>query len=118
MPLLEQFYLAAELPERGPYRLKVLDVSELGVGFACDGSEIESWFFEVGDAFPLHLFLNQRLYFPLKVRVAQLHPDGKSLRVGAEILKNDSEGYEALQAFLRMLDAIPPSVKKKLSVLR
>jgi len=117
-PLLEQFYLSAMIPDRGPYRLKVLDVSELGIGFSCEASEIESWQLEREDTLELRLFLNQRLYLPLKVRIAHLNADKKTTRVGAEILKGDSEGYDALLAFLKMLDAIPASVKQKLSVLR
>ena len=118
IPLLKQFYLSAVLPEKGPYRLNVVDINELGIGFAYESSEIDPASFKSGDVLALQLFLNQRLFLPLTIRVVHARPDGRIVRVGAEIMKLESEGYAALLAFLKMLDAIPPSVKDILSILR
>jgi hypothetical protein len=109
--LLESFSMAVVLPEKGCFRLAVHDVSEQGVGFDFKIGGKDYFGLKKGDALPLHLYLNQNLYLPLRIKIARLDTHGQHTQVGAEIVAEESEGFASLVHFLEMLDAIPASVQ-------
>ena len=106
-PVLDSFSMFVVVPKKGPYRLRVHDISNLGIGFDIDvDGEPEVLAIAKGEEIDVHFYLNQSLYLPLKVTVARIEKAGLIRRIGAEVAENDSPGHKALQAFVQMLDAV------------
>lgn len=109
-PVLETFSVFMVVPAKGAHRLKIRDLSDLGVGFEID---IESEApgesrLQPGDLIQGQLYLNQSLALPLEMqvtRVEQQNPDGPRL-VGATITNPLEPAYRAFAAFIQFLDAI------------
>ena len=110
-PVIESFSLFLVVPSKGVHRLKVHDVSEIGIGFDLDleGESFEEFPVQKGQAIDIQLYLNQSLSLPLSVTVARIQPDGSIRRVGAQFEKDASKnghGYRAYRAFVDMIDAL------------
>lgn len=111
-PVVDTFSLFAVVPKKGPHRLPVHDVSELGVGFDFDieGESIATFPAAVGERFDLHLYLNQTLFLALEVEIMRIEARRNgSRRVGAEIANRKSAAYRGFAAFIEMLDAVAES---------
>jgi c-di-GMP-binding flagellar brake protein YcgR len=107
--ILDTFSLFVSIPQKGPHRLKVHDISEGGMGFDFDiEDEIGTHDVPVesGASLSVYLYLNQSLHIPLAVKVRRVTEGGGVRRVGAEFAEPKSKGYAALLAFLKMLDAV------------
>ena len=108
-PVVETFSLYVVVPKKGPYRLPVNDVSELGLGFDfdIDGESAEGFPTAIGERFEVDLYLNQTLYLPLEVEIMRIESrKGGVRRVGTEIADQKTPAYRAFVAFLKMLDAV------------
>jgi hypothetical protein len=108
-PVVETFSLFAVIPKKGPYRLPVNDVSELGLGFDfdIDGESAETFPTAIGERFEVDLYLNQSLYLPLEVEIMRIETrKGGARRVGTEIANRKTPAYRGFAAFLKMLDAV------------
>lgn len=107
-PILATFSLFCVIPAKGPYRLKIHDLSHIGVGFDVDLSEEPSRLgLKVGDIFDFHLYVNQSLFIPLSIRVARIQDSQGNLRmIGAEFVELSQKGETALRAFVDMIDAV------------
>ena len=114
-PILATFSLFVVVPQKGPHRLSVHDVSDLGIGFDLDTEgEIETDFpLKQGERLQLHFYLNQSLFLPISVQVARLDREGEIRRVGGEIVDKKGKPLEAFQAFIQMLDAVSEAVEIK-----
>lgn len=109
-PILETFSVFMVVPAKGAHRLKVRDISDLGVGFEIDVESETPGQGELspGDSLEGHLYLNQSLALPLQLQVARIeqqNPDGPRL-VGATITNPLAPAYRAFAAFIQLLDAI------------
>ena len=107
-PILETFQFFCVIPKKGPYRLKVHDLSELGMGFDADLEPESESGFQVAESeeLDLLLYVNQSLYIPFRVKVARIETRSGKRKIGAEFRKEGSRGYPALDAFLKMVDAL------------
>lgn len=110
-PVIESFSLFVVVPSKGMHRLRVHDVSEIGIGFDLDleGESFEEFPVQKGQKVDIQFYLNQSLSLPLSVTVARVQPDGSIRRVGAQFEKEASEngqGYRAFRAFVDMIDAL------------
>ncbi len=107
-PILETFSLFVVVPKKGDHRLQVHDLSDQGVGFDIDteGESISDFPLKAGETFELNFYLNQSLYIPLMVKVARIEETGVVRRIGAEFVKKDSKGFQALNAFVKLLDSL------------
>lgn len=105
-PILDTFSLFVVVSTKNILRLKINDLSELGIGFNFDIEGEEQVPVKVGDPLELQLYLNQTLHIPLQVKVARVEDSEKVRRVGAEYLDRNSPPYQALVAFLEMLDRV------------
>lgn len=105
-PILDTFSLFVVVPRKGPNRLPVQDVSELGIGFGLDVDGEPELGFKVasGETMEILFYLNQSLSIPLKVKVARVVNHGSLRRVGAEFLETDQKPYRAFSGFLTALD--------------
>lgn len=103
-PVLDTFSLFVVIPKKGSHKLKVYDVSEGGLRFDYDleGEPADLFPVRQGEEFELHFYLNQRLFVPLKVKVARIENVDSIRRIGAEI----SGASRTYDAFLKMLDGI------------
>jgi hypothetical protein len=117
-PVIESFSLFLVVPSKGPHRLRVHDVSEIGIGFDLDieGESFEEFPLQKGQEVEIQLYLNQSLFLPLVVKVARVQPEGSVRRVGAQFEKDASkngQGYRAYRAFVDMVDALADGAEIK-----
>ena len=106
-PVLDTFSLFVVVSLKNIIRLKINDLSELGVGFNFDAEgESEPLPIKVGDEMELQLYLNQSLHIPLKIKVARIEDGEGGRKIGAEYSDKSSKGYLALGAFIEMLDRL------------
>jgi hypothetical protein len=107
-PIINTFSLFVNVPKKGVHRLKVHDVSELGIGFDLDteGESAEDYPVAAGDTVDIRFYLNQSLFIPLSLEVIRVGAQGGVRRVGAEFRDKKDPGYQALASFLKMLDGI------------
>jgi hypothetical protein len=107
-PILETFNLFVVVEKKGVYKLKVEDISDVGIGFFIDiEGEVPGTFpVEKGEALDLRVYLNQALYLPVNAEVVRIEEKGGLRRIGAELKDKKSPSYKAFAAFLAMLDGI------------
>ncbi len=107
-PVLDSFSLFAVIPKKGGHRLTVYDLSDEGLLFDLDteGEAASDYPLQSGEELELHLYLNQSLYLPLKLKVVRISEENSIRRIGAEIKDKGSKAYKAFQAFLQMLDVV------------
>ena len=86
------------------------DISETGAGFYVKSSSPSIIQVALDEVLTIHFYINQRLYLPLKAKVVRMQESEERILVGAEFLREESEGYQALLAFLQLMDTIPHSV--------
>lgn len=110
-PIVESFSLFVVLPQKGPYRLPIHDISEEGLGFDADmeGEPRSEFTIEQSERLQLHFYLNQTLHVPLTVRVARLERVRGIRRIGAEVMDRDSAAGKAFTAFVELLDKLAAS---------
>jgi hypothetical protein len=108
--ILDSFSLFVVMLKKGPYRLSVGDLSELGIGFDVDLEEDpDTTPLSVGEILDLEFYLNQSLYIPLQARVMRIEADENGdRRVGAEFVRSISGTPEisAITDFVKMLDSV------------
>ena len=107
-PVLGTFSLFLVIPKKGPQRLYIHDLSELGLGtdLEVEGEEDMGFSLTLGESLEVQLYLNQSLYLPLNVRVARLETINGVRRMGSEFSERTTQSMKALKAFVKMLDEI------------
>ncbi|MBL7715615.1 MAG: PilZ domain-containing protein [Bdellovibrionales bacterium] len=105
--MVESFSFFVSVPKKGGYKLKVHDLSEIGIGFDLDiPGEGASVPVKEGDTWEVHFYLNQTLYLPLTVKIARLL-DREGVRyAGAEFPDRSTAPYHAIESLLKMLDQL------------
>ncbi len=112
-PVLESFQMFAVLPTMGHYRLKIYDITTLGIGF-CFAPFAEFDPFHkpiVGQELPLELYLNDSLHLHLNIRVVRLVENEDKHKIGAEFIHTDNESYHAFLAFMKFVDQLEYSLQ-------
>ncbi len=112
-PILESFSFFVVVPKKGFHRLRVVDMSESGVGFDYDiiGEMKEAFPVTVGETFDLQFYLNQTLFFPLHVKVMRIDDSKVLRRVGAEFTVTGTPEHQGLCAILDMIDRVSEIVQ-------
>ena len=114
-PVLNTFSLFVVIPKKGPHRLQIHDVSDLGMGFDIDteGEAARDFPTAVGETVDLRFYFNQSLYLPLTVQLMRVEEKGAVRRVGVEFKDRggNDKGYKAFLSFLQMLDDIVEAVR-------
>lgn len=112
-PILESFSFFVVVPKKGFHRLRVVDMSESGVGFDYDivGEMKEAFPVALGETFDLQFYLNQTLYFPLHVKVMRIDDSKVLRRVGAEFTITGTPEHQGLCAILDMIDLVSEVVQ-------
>ncbi len=112
-PILESFSFFVVVPQKGFHRLRVVDVSDTGVGFDYDivGEMKEAFPVAVGESFELQFYLNQTLFIPVHVKVARIDDSKVIRRVGAEFTSSGTPAHAGLAAVLDMIDKVSEIVQ-------
>jgi hypothetical protein len=107
-PILDSFSLFLSMPKKGPHRLRVHDVSDVGMRFDVDteGESPEDFPMALGEMVDVHFYLNQSLYLPLSLKIIRVEGGDIVRRVGGEFPDKNSKEYKAFHAFLEMLDRV------------
>jgi hypothetical protein len=106
-PILDTFSLFVVVSTKNILKLKINDLSELGIGFNFDiEGEADQTPVKNGDIVDLQLYLNQSLHIPLQIKVVRIEDADKMRKIGAEYTDKKSTGYQALMGFLEMLDRL------------
>lgn len=112
-PILESFSFFVVVPKKGFHRLRVVDLSDTGVGFDYDivGEMKEAFPVKVGETFELQFYLNQTLFLPMNVKVARIDDSKVLRRVGAEFTATGTPEHQGLLAVLDMIDKVSEIVQ-------
>lgn len=112
-PVLESFSFFVVVPKKGFHRLRVVDLSETGVGFDYDivGEMKDAFPVKNGETFELQFYLNQTLFLPMQVKVMRIDDSKVIRRVGAEFLQTGTPEHQGLCAVLEMIDKLSEIVK-------
>ena len=109
MAVLDTFNLFAVVPAKAPLKLKVHDISDMGIGFDFDIEEEKGnpmLAVKAGDMLEIQLYLNQSLFLPLMAEVRRVIEKDGVRTVGGEFRCAGTRGHTALLAYLDMLDAV------------
>lgn len=106
-PVVETFSVFLTVPAKGGNRLRVHDMSELGLGFDLDveGEPAELFPTKVGQKLSIQFYFNPLLSVPMDVKIVRIIETALVRRVGVEIEKK-SKGYEAFESFLAFVDTV------------
>jgi hypothetical protein len=112
-PILESFSFFVVVPKKGFHRLRVVDLSDTGVGFDYDiiGEMKEAFPVHAGETFELQFYLNQTLFFPMNVKVARIDDSKVLRRIGAEFTESGTPEHKGLLAVLDMIDKVSEIVQ-------
>jgi len=112
-PILESFSFFVVVPKKGFHRLRVVDLSDTGVGFDYDivGEMKEAFPVKPGEVFELQFYLNQTLFFPMNVKVARIDDSKVLRRIGAEFTATGTPEHQGLLAVLDMIDKVSEIVQ-------
>ncbi|MBS1962636.1 MAG: PilZ domain-containing protein [Bdellovibrionales bacterium] len=112
-PILESFSFFVVVPKKGFHRLRVVDLSDTGVGFDYDiiGEMKEAFPVKAGEVFELQFYLNQTLFFPMHVKVARIDDSKVIRRIGAEFTATGTPEHQGLIAVLDMIDKVSEIVQ-------
>lgn len=106
-PVLETFSLFGVIPKKGPYRLRIHDLSEIGVRFDLDiENEVAPLELKVDEVLEFHFYLNQSLYLPLRIKIVRTLVEKKIRIVGAEFSDLKLPEQNAVTHFAKMLEAL------------
>lgn len=114
-PILDTFSVFVVIHPKGGHRLKIDDLSEVGIGFELDAEGESPADFKIakGETLQISLYLNQSLYIPLSVKVVRIDEGKKTRRVGAEFSDASSKSVKAVTAFIQMLDQVVDAAQLK-----
>lgn len=112
-PILESFSFFVVVPKKGFHRLRVVDLSDTGIGFDYDiiGEMKDAFPVKAGETFELQFYLNQTLFFPMQVKVARIDDSKVIRRVGAEFTVVGTPEHQGLVAVLDMIDKVSEIVQ-------
>jgi len=112
-PILESFSFFVVVPKKGFHRLRVADLSDTGIGFDYDiiGEMKEAFPVQPGESFEIQFYLNQTLFFPMKVKVARVDDSKVLRRIGAEFTGLGTPEHQGLVAVLDMIDKVAEIVQ-------
>ncbi len=107
-PILDTFSVFAVIPKKGPHRLTLLDVSDMGIGVIVDteGETAADFPVKNGDTLEVQFYLNQSLYLPLAIKVMRVETKNGLRQVGGELVNAQSAGHKGYVSFIAMLDSL------------
>ena len=104
LQVLEIFSFYICIPSLGYARHQVDDVSEMGIGFTIDTlGELK---LATGQECELHFYVNQSLFFPLKIQVVRGTEEKENQKIGAVFLETQSKGYQTFLTLVHLIDRL------------
>ena len=112
-PIMESFSFFVVVPKKGFHKLRVVDISDSGVGFDYDilGEAPDAFPVKIGEEFDLQFYLNQSLYIPMKVKVMRVDDSKVIRRIGAEFINSGSPEHQGLISLITMIDQLSEVVQ-------
>lgn len=112
-PIMESFSFFVVVPKKGFHKLRVVDISDSGVGFDYDivGESPDAFPVKQGEEFDLQFYLNQSLYIPMKVKVMRVDDSKVIRRIGAEFTNMNSPEHQGLISLITMIDQLSEVVQ-------
>ncbi len=106
--VLDSFSFFVVVPKKGMHRLRVHDISEIGIGFDFDteGEPLDVFPVVNGETMDLHFYLNQSFHIPLTMKIVRIEQKGTVRKIGAEFLKQNEKPAKALAALLTVIDQL------------
>ena len=102
--ILDQFSFYVSVPRLGNNRLKVNDVSEMGIGFVVE--TLGQFRLEKDEQVDLHFYLNQSLFLPLRIQAVRLQEEGDEQLVGAVFLDTHTNQHATFLTLVKLLDQL------------
>jgi len=98
------------LPEKGLLKVAIYDISEEGISFDVEAVHGQ---FKVDEEVAIRVYLNQKTYFPISVKVKHVVDEKVEgiLRHGSVFLKGTATDA-ALQYFVRFIESVSQGLKK------
>jgi hypothetical protein len=109
-PILDSFSIAVVAPSLGIHKLRVLDVSDHGLGFALDlGPDLAvSQAPQVGSPLEIDFYLNQTLGIRLETLVKRIDGKKGNRLVGVELVQRRDPRNKAFKNFVELVDSLSP----------
>jgi hypothetical protein len=101
--VIDSFSVFLVIPELGPYKNKISDLSEIGIGFESENIHTD---LEPEKELSVQLYLNQTLYLPLKLKIARTIKKEDLIIYGAEFMGGEKKSLEALKHFTNVLNCL------------
>jgi hypothetical protein len=102
--ILDHFSFYVSIPKLGGTRLKVMDVSEMGIGFHV--STLGEFRLNPDEICELHFYVNQSLFLPLKIQVARQIDENQLQKIGAVFLDTTTPQHQAFLTLVKLLDQL------------
>lgn len=102
--ILDHFSFYVSIPKLGGSRLKVLDVSEMGIGFHV--STLGEFKLNPDEICELHFYVNQSLFLPLMIQVARQIDENQLQKIGAVFLDTTTPQHQAFLTLVKLLDQL------------
>jgi len=98
------------VPEKGLLKVAIFDISEQGISFDV---EFEQGSFAIGEAITMRVYLNQKTYFPISLKIKHVTSEQSEgvNRHGAVFMK-DVQTDAALQYFVKFIESVSHGLKK------
>ncbi len=106
--ILDAFGVFVVVPSLGAHRLRMHDVSDLGLGFDMDlaGEVPAPGILKAGQELPIQLHFNAQLSLSLVLRISRIEESVGVRRVGGEITGPRGREQKAFCAFVDLVDAL------------
>jgi hypothetical protein len=102
--ILERFSFYVCIPKLGYARHKVIDISELGIGFEID--TMGEFKVETHEVCELHFYMNQSLYLPLHIQVVRHLDKEEQQQVGAIFVDTQKNEHRPFDTLVKLVDQL------------
>jgi len=102
--VVEKFAFCVSVPRLGATKLKVIDVSDMGIGFDVD--TLGEFRLQKDEKSKLQFYVNQSLYLELEIQVVRLQETDGTQNVGAVFLNTQSATYKTFLTLVSLIDQL------------
>lgn len=98
------------VPEKGLLKVAIYDISEQGISFDV---ETEQGAFQANEEISMRVYLNQKTYFPIEVRVKHVTVEAvEGVTRHGSVFTHQPANDAALQYFVKFIEAVSHGLRK------